>query len=64
MKEIIQPNIPQAPPLVVQLLDEVRELIVTAQRQTAVAVNIGLTLLYWQIGRRIRQELLSGERAA
>jgi hypothetical protein len=53
-----------APPPVVPLLEDVRRLILEAQRQTAVVVNMRLTLLYWQIGRRIRQEVLNSERAA
>jgi len=55
--------LPTAPP-VAQLLDEVRQLIVAARRQAAVVVNLGLTALYWQIGRRIRHEVLGSERAA
>jgi hypothetical protein len=47
-----------------ELLIEVRTLIEEARRQTAVAVNIGLTLLYWRIGRRIHSEVLGNERAA
>lgn len=31
------------------LLNEIRSLIEDARRQTAAAVNIGLTALYWQI---------------
>jgi hypothetical protein len=46
------------------LLIEIRILIEEARRQTAVAVNIGLTLLYWRIGRRIHREVLGSERAA
>lgn len=40
------------------LLAEVRGLILEARQQTAQAVNAGLTLLYWQIGARIRREIL------
>ena len=47
-----------------ELLIEIRTLIEDARRQTAVAVNIGLTLLYWRIGRRIQREVLGNERAA
>jgi len=47
-----------------KLLIEIRTLIEEARRQTAVAVNIGLTLLYWRIGRRIHREVLGSERAA
>lgn len=46
------------------LLRDVRRLIEDARQQTAVAVNAGLTLLYWRIGSRISTEVLSGERAA
>jgi predicted nuclease of restriction endonuclease-like (RecB) superfamily len=47
-----------------ELLIQIRALIEEARRQTAVAVNIGLTLLYWRIGRRIHLEVLGSERAA
>jgi hypothetical protein len=47
-----------------ELLIEIRTLIEEARRQTAVAVNIGLTILYWRIGRRIHHEVLGKERAA
>jgi DUF1016 N-terminal domain len=47
-----------------KLLIEIRTLIEEARRQTAVAVNIGLTLLYWRIGRLIHREVLGSERAA
>jgi predicted nuclease of restriction endonuclease-like (RecB) superfamily len=47
-----------------KLLIEIRALIEEARRQTAVAVNIGLTLLYWRIGSRIHREVLGSERGA
>ena len=47
-----------------KLLIEIRTLIEEARRQIAVAVNIGLTLLYWRIGRRIHRDVLGSERAA
>src|SRR5882672_7956762 len=47
-----------------ELLIEIRTLIEEARRQTAAAVNIGLTVLYWRVGRRIRREVLDSERAA
>jgi hypothetical protein len=47
-----------------KLLIEIRTLIKEARRQTAVAVNIGLTLLYRRIGRPIHREVLGSERAA
>ncbi|MGA3213091.1 MAG: hypothetical protein ABSD20_17445 [Terriglobales bacterium] len=58
MKDSLQPELAQSPPPIAQLLDEVRQLIVAARRQTAAAVNLGLTALYWRIGKRIRHEVL------
>ena len=46
------------------LLTDLRQLIEEARRTTAVAVNSGLTLLYWRIGQRIRTEVLGGRRGA
>lgn len=46
------------------LLADIRALIEQAQQQTVVAVNAGLTLMYWRIGQRIHAEVLGGERAA
>jgi hypothetical protein len=45
------------------LLADVRELIVQAREGVARAVTSGLTLLYWQIGDRIRREVLREKRA-
>lgn len=45
------------------LLSEVREMIASARQQMAVTVNAGLTLLYWQVGDRIRREVLQEKRA-
>ncbi len=45
------------------LLTEVRELILVARQQVAQTVNAGLTLLYWQVGDRIRREILKEKRA-
>ena len=42
---------------------EVRELILAARQQVAYAVNAGLTLAYWQVGERIRREVLNEQRA-
>jgi predicted nuclease of restriction endonuclease-like (RecB) superfamily len=47
-----------------ELVADIRALIEEARRQTAAAVNIGLTLLYWRIGKRIQLEVLGSERAA
>src|SRR5512132_3534243 len=45
------------------LLAEVRDLILGAREQTARVVNAGLTLLHWQLGDRIRREVLAEKRA-
>ena len=44
-------------------VDEIRTLVADAKQQATVAVNANLTHLYWQIGQRINQEVLGGERA-
>ncbi len=45
------------------LLTDVRHMIDAARARAAVAVNAELTLLYWQVGRRLRDDMLGGERA-
>jgi predicted nuclease of restriction endonuclease-like (RecB) superfamily len=45
------------------LVDDVRRLIDSARSRVAVTVNAELTLLYWQIGRRISEGVLGGARA-
>lgn len=46
-----------------QLLGEIQTLIQSARQRAAVAVNAELSLLYWQVGQRIQQEMLQGQRA-
>lgn len=46
------------------LLDDLKTLIDQARQQVAVAVNTGLTFLYWQVGQRIRTDLLLEEERA
>jgi predicted nuclease of restriction endonuclease-like (RecB) superfamily len=46
------------------LLQDVREIILAAREQVARAINAGLVLLYWQIGQRIRKDILLEKRAA
>jgi len=41
-----------------QLLGDIRRLIQTAKQNVSLTVNAGLTILYWQIGNRIRQDIL------
>ncbi len=46
------------------LLGEIRKLIVQSRQQVAVAVNSTLSILYWQIGKRINEGVLQNKRAA
>ena len=50
-------------PVHINLLAELRQLIDSARRRAAVAVNAELTLLYWHVGERIHREILQGQRA-
>ena len=50
-------NSPQA------LLGEIRALIESARQRATAKVNSELTMLFWRIGRRVRTEVLEGERA-
>jgi len=45
------------------LLSEVRELILETRQTVAQGVNSALVLLYWQIGQRIRSDILKEKRA-
>ena len=45
------------------LVSDVRQMIEETRSMVATAVNAGLTMLYWNIGKRIHEEILKGERA-
>jgi len=45
------------------LFTELRSLIISARQQVAQTVNVALTTLYWQVGNRIRREMLKEKRA-
>ena len=45
------------------LLKDLRELITEARQDVARQVNSALVLLYWRIGKRIRQDILKEKRA-
>ena len=45
------------------LVGDIRRLIETSRQNVAITVNTGLTILYWQIGSRIRQDILKEKRA-
>src|SRR5436190_7212112 len=55
-----RPGRPVAPD---RLLDDIRALIREAREATARAVNAALVLLYWEVGQRIRTEILKEKRA-
>jgi len=46
-----------------QLFGEIRQLIDAARQRAAISVNAELTILYWDIGRHIHEQLLDNERA-
>lgn len=46
-----------------QLALEIRQLIEQSRQQVAVAVNSAISMLYWQIGKRINEEVLQNQRA-
>jgi predicted nuclease of restriction endonuclease-like (RecB) superfamily len=46
-----------------KIYHDIRDLIEEARISVAIRVNVGMTLLYWQIGKRINDEILKGERA-
>src|SRR5438067_13272489 len=45
------------------LLSDVRQLILSARQTVARGVNAALVMLYWNIGRRIRRDILQEKRA-
>ncbi|RMG82146.1 MAG: DUF1016 domain-containing protein, partial [Bacteroidetes bacterium] len=46
-----------------RLFAEIKQLIEETRRNIGVSVNMGLTLMYWNIGRLINEEILQKERA-
>jgi|GEM_PF-2311941 len=51
-------------PMNQSLLIDIRDLILSARKKVAQTANATLTLLHWQIGNRIRREILKEKRAA
>jgi len=47
-----------------KLFDDLRQMIEDMRLSVAVAVNTGLTMLYWKIGKRINEEIIRDKRAA
>ena len=46
-----------------QFFQEIKGLIEESRQKVSVTVNKTLTMLYWQIGKRINEEVLKGDRA-
>ena len=46
------------------LIEDIRTLIEETRSAVAVTVNAGLTVMYWQIGKRIQEDVLKSERAS
>jgi len=47
-----------------RLITDIRSMINSARSQVAQTVNVGLLMLSWYIGKRLKQEVLGGTRAA
>lgn len=62
MSELAKPDT-QAPAGPPPLLHDLQQMSEEARQQVATAVNAGLTLLYWRVGKRINDEILQGGRA-
>jgi hypothetical protein len=56
-------KVPRASARPAALLSQVRELILQARQTVSQGVNSALVLLYWQIGQRIRTNILKEKRA-
>lgn len=65
MKSANNPTLPSpgddAAPTV--LIADIRRMIEETRTSVATAVNAGLTILYWRIGKRIHEDILQGNRA-
>ena len=46
------------------LFADIRSMVHSARRQAAQAINVSMVALYWQIGERIKREVLGDKRAA
>jgi hypothetical protein len=48
---------------ILPVVGEIKQLIAESRQQVAVAVNAAISMLYWRVGKRIREEILNQERA-
>lgn len=60
---VVKKSAPPARPGAKGLLTDLRELILATRQTVAQGVNSALTALYWEIGRRIGQDILQEKRA-
>ena len=44
-----------------RLFDDIRRMIDNARSSVAVTINVGLTMLYWRIGKRVNDEILKNK---
>jgi predicted nuclease of restriction endonuclease-like (RecB) superfamily len=54
---------PAKPAVAIPLLDDLRRMIEETRQSVATVVNAALTMLYWNVGRRIREDVLQEKRA-
>lgn len=47
-----------------EFLGEIKDLILEARKNVALSVNVEISVLYWKLGKRIKQEVLGNEKAA
>jgi len=62
-RSLTNPQETDSAPVIPRLLDDIRSLIEATRTQVSQVVNAGLVLLYWQIGMRIRKDILKEKRA-
>ncbi len=46
-----------------KLFEDIKGLISQAKTSVAISINEQMTILYWNIGKRIRQEVIKSDRA-
>jgi len=63
LKKATTSAVAPATPNPAALVTDLRELILSARQTVARGVNAALVLLHWQIGQRIRKDVLEGKRA-
>ena len=44
-------------------INDIRNLILDAKTRVALAINSQMTMLYWNVGKRIKEEIIKSDRA-